>query len=79
VFVFREVFESPYVEKAEAVGKAPATVRQIAHRAREPVAARRPRMQVRAREQAPVVERFLAAVRSGDLQELFEEGRITRI
>ena len=44
VFVLREVFDVPYDEIAEAVGKSPAAVRQIAHRAREHVAARRPRM-----------------------------------
>src|SRR3712207_2380327 len=46
VFVLREVFDVPYDEIAEAVGKSPAAVRQIAHRAREHVAARRPRVQV---------------------------------
>ncbi len=46
VFVLREVFDVPYDEIAEAVGKSRATVRQIAHRAREHVAARRPRMTV---------------------------------
>src|SRR5580765_3442486 len=44
VFVLREVFDISYDEIAEAVGKSPAAVRQIAHRAREHVAARRPRM-----------------------------------
>ena len=63
VFVLREVFETPYDEIAEAVGKTPAAVRQIAHRAREHVAARRPRVQVSRAEQEAAVERFLAAVR----------------
>ena len=65
VFVLREVFDTPYDEIAEAVGKSPAAVRQIAHRAREHVAARRPRMAVDRAEQQQVVERFLAAVRNG--------------
>ena len=43
VFVLREVFDLDYDEIAEAVGKSPAAVRQIAHRARAHVAARRPR------------------------------------
>ena len=46
VFVLREVFDTPYDEIAEAVGKSAAAVRQIAHRAREHVAARRPRVSV---------------------------------
>ena len=72
VFVLREVFDTPYGEIAEAVGKSAATVRQIAHRAREHVAARRPRMEVSRGEQQEVVERFLAAVTQGDLQELLD-------
>jgi RNA polymerase sigma-70 factor (TIGR02957 family) len=72
VFVLREVFETPYEEIAEAVGKSQAAVRQIAHRAREHVAARRPRVAVSTSEQQAVVERFLAAVRSGDVQGLLD-------
>ena len=62
VFVLREVFDTPYGEIADAVGKSAAAVRQIGHRAREHVAARRPRMEVSRSEQQEVVERFLAAV-----------------
>src|SRR5918993_1617041 len=51
VFVLREVFDTPYDEIAAAVGKTPAAVRQVAHRAREHVAARRPRVQVSRDEQ----------------------------
>jgi RNA polymerase sigma-70 factor (TIGR02957 family) len=72
VFVLREVFETPYHEIAEAVGTTPAAVRQIAHRAREHVTARRPRVPVSRTEQEAVVERFLAAVRGGDLQGLLD-------
>jgi RNA polymerase sigma-70 factor (ECF subfamily) len=72
VFVLREVFDTPYDEIAEAVGKTPAAVRQIAHRARDHVAARRPRAAVSASEQQEVVERFLAAVRDGDMQGLLD-------
>jgi RNA polymerase sigma-70 factor (TIGR02957 family) len=72
VFVLREVFETSYDEIAEAVGKSPAAVRQIAHRARDHVAARRPRMAVSTTEQQEAVDRFLAAIRHGDLQGLLE-------
>ena len=72
VFVLREVFDMPYHEISEAVGKSPAAVRQVAHRAREHVAARRPRAQVSRAEQERAVERFLDALRSGDLQSLLE-------
>jgi RNA polymerase sigma-70 factor (ECF subfamily) len=72
VFVLREVFETPYDEIAEAVGKTPAAVRQITHRARAHVAKRRPRVQVSPAEQQAVVERFLTVVNSGDIQALLD-------
>jgi RNA polymerase sigma-70 factor (TIGR02957 family) len=72
VFVLREVFDTPYEEIAEAVGKSPDAVRQIARRARDHVADRRPRMSVSQAEQQAVVERFLLAVRTGHVQQLME-------
>jgi RNA polymerase sigma-70 factor (ECF subfamily) len=72
VFVLREVFDAPYDEIAEAVGKTAAAVRQIAHRSRAHVEARRPRMEVSRTEQQQVVERFLAAVTGGDVQALMD-------
>jgi RNA polymerase sigma-70 factor (ECF subfamily) len=72
VFVLREVFDMPYGEIAQAIGKSTPTVRQIARRAREHVAARRPRVHVSPSEQQAVVERFLLALRTGRLQELME-------
>ena len=72
VFVLREVFDTPYDEIAEVVAKTPTTVRQIAHRARDHVAARQPRVRVSRAEQDAVVARFLAAVRGGDIEELLQ-------
>ena len=72
VFVLREVFGLSFGEIAQAVDKSPAAVRQIGHRAREHVAARRPRVEVSRTEQEEVVERFLAAVTGGDLQALLD-------
>ena len=72
VLVLHEVFEVPFDEIAEAVGKTSAAVRQIAHRAREHVAARRPRMAVSHTEQQRVVDRFLAAVTAGDVLGLMD-------
>jgi RNA polymerase sigma-70 factor (ECF subfamily) len=72
VFVLHEVFETPYDEIAEVVGKTPAAVRQIAHRAREHVAARRPRMQVDRAEQEATLQKFMVAITSGDVQGLVE-------
>ena len=72
VFVLREVFDVPYGEIAEAVGKSASAVRQIAHRARGHVAARRPRMAVSRTEQQQVVQRFLLALTTGDVQGLMD-------
>ncbi|GIF63809.1 RNA polymerase sigma24 factor [Asanoa ishikariensis] len=72
VFVLREVFALEYEEIAEAVEKEPATVRQIAHRARAHVAARRPRGGVSADQARGAVEAFQRAVETGDLQSLVD-------
>ena len=72
VFVLREVFDLPYDEIADAVDKTPAAVRQIAHRARSHVESRRPREAVGSRERDAVIERFMAAVATGDLQSLMD-------
>ncbi|KAB2349663.1 RNA polymerase sigma-70 factor [Actinomadura rudentiformis] len=72
VFVLREVFELGYDEIAEAVDKSPATVRQIAHRARAHVAERRPRGIASPGETRAALQAFQRAVDTGDLQSLFD-------
>jgi len=72
VFVLREVFDVGYDEIAAAVGKSPAAVRQIAHRARRHVDARRPRETVSARETRAVLESFQRALEGQDLQGLLD-------
>ena len=72
VFVLREVFDLEYDEIAEAVDKSPAAVRQIAHRARAHVAARRPRGVVSAAETRAALEALQRAVDTGDLQHLLD-------
>jgi len=72
VFVLREVFDMSYDEIADAVGKTPAAVRQIAHRAKEHVSARRPRVTVDRSEQEEVMARLVVALNTGDLQGLMD-------
>jgi RNA polymerase sigma-70 factor (ECF subfamily) len=72
VFVLREVFDVEYDEIAAAVDKSPAAVRQIAHRARNHVEARQPREQVSARQREAILDKFVVAVQSGDLQSLMD-------
>ncbi|UZN03485.1 RNA polymerase sigma-70 factor [Cellulomonas sp. S1-8] len=70
VFVLREVFGFEHAEIAEVVGRSPAAVRQLAHRAREHVQARRPRFEPVGDDAARVVEEFVRAAGSGDLDAL---------
>ena len=72
VYVLREVFGLDYDEIAGAVDKNPPAVRQIAHRARTHVAARRPRGTVSAAETRDALEAFRQAVETGDLQRLLD-------
>jgi len=72
VFVLREVFDVGYDEIAEAVSKSAAAVRQIAHRAREHVAARRPREVVSPAETRDALRAFQRAAETGDLQRLLD-------
>lgn len=72
VFLLREVFALEYDEIAEAVDKTPPAVRQIAHRARSHVAARRPRGVVSPDETRDALGAFQRAIETGDLQSLVD-------
>jgi RNA polymerase sigma-70 factor (TIGR02957 family) len=67
VFVLREVFGFSHAEIGTALGRSAPAVRQLAHRAREHVQARRPRFDVDWDQQRAVTERFLAAAAGGDI------------
>lgn len=72
VYLLREVFGFEYAEIADATGRSQAAVRQIAHRAREHVRARRPRTTTGEISRHEAVERFLHAAQTGDLQQLMD-------
>jgi RNA polymerase sigma-70 factor (ECF subfamily) len=72
VFVLHEAFGLGYDEIATAVDKTPAAVRQIAHRAREHVEARRPRQAVSPQETRAALQSFQRALHTGDLQGLLD-------
>lgn len=72
VFVLREAFGFGYDEIATAVEKSPAAVRQIAHRARAHVEARRPRERVTTGEVRVALDRFRIAVETGDPRAILE-------
>jgi len=68
VFVLREVFGFDYDDIASAVDKSVAAVRQVAHRAREHVQARRKRFTpVDPAHNARIAAEFMAAAASGDV------------
>lgn len=68
VFVLHDVFGFEFAEIAATLDKTPAAVRQIAHRARAHVEARRPRVSVSAEEARAVLDAFRRAVETGDTQ-----------
>lgn len=73
VFVLREVFGFDYAEIADAVGKPAPTVRQVAHRAREHVRARRRQRgatEIDPQRNAEITAQFLATAASGDVEAL---------
>jgi RNA polymerase sigma-70 factor (ECF subfamily) len=67
VFVLREVFGYSHAEIGEILGRSSSAIRQLAHRAREHVQARRPRFQADPEVRQRVTERFLSAALGGDL------------
>ncbi len=70
VFLLREVFDYDYEEISRIVGKSEDNCRQIAHRARQSVAARRPRFERSPEQEERLTERFVEACVSGDMEGL---------
>ncbi|MDP8953166.1 MAG: RNA polymerase sigma-70 factor [Actinomycetota bacterium] len=70
VFLLREVFDYDYAEIASLVGKSEANCRQIARRARQSVAARRPRFESSPEQEERLTGSFLEACTSGDMEGL---------
>jgi RNA polymerase sigma-70 factor (ECF subfamily) len=70
VFLLHDVFGYEYPDVAEAVGKAEDNCRQIASRARKHVEARRPRFATDPERSEELLERFLAASETGDVDGL---------
>jgi RNA polymerase sigma-70 factor (ECF subfamily) len=70
VFVLREVFGLSVAEVAQVLDRSESAVRQLAHRSRQHVEARRPRFDTDRRSAREVTERFLAACVGGDVDAL---------
>ena len=69
-FVLREVFDLPFGEIADTLGRSESAVRQLAHRAREHVHARQPRHSVDKARHTEVTTQFLTAAWSGDFDQM---------
>ncbi|HEY7873752.1 MAG TPA: RNA polymerase sigma-70 factor [Actinomycetota bacterium] len=69
-FLLHEVFGYEHAELAGMLGRSEAACRQLVHRAREHVAARRPRFEVDADEQRRLLQSFTIACAMGDLDGL---------
>jgi RNA polymerase sigma factor (sigma-70 family) len=72
VFILHEVFAYRHTEIADMIDRSPDAVRQIAHRARGHLQARRPRARVDRRTHERVTGRFIEAAFGGDLAALME-------
>jgi RNA polymerase sigma-70 factor, ECF subfamily len=72
VFLLREVFDYPYEEVAEIVGKSPDNCRQILVRAHRHIQEGRRRFDVSREEREEVARRFVAAWEDGDTDALVE-------
>jgi RNA polymerase sigma-70 factor, ECF subfamily len=69
-FVLHDVFDVPFGEVADVVGRTPDAVRQLASRARRHVARERPRFAASRDEHDRAVRAFAQAVAEGDLEGL---------
>jgi RNA polymerase sigma-70 factor (ECF subfamily) len=69
-FVLHDVFDVPFGDVAEVVGRTPEAVRQLASRARRHVAHQRPRFAASHDEHDRAVRAFAHAVEEGDLERL---------
>ena len=69
-FVLHDVFDVPFGDVAEVVGRTPDAVRQLASRARRHVQRERPRFAASGHEHDRAVRAFAQAVREGDLEGL---------
>jgi RNA polymerase sigma-70 factor, ECF subfamily len=70
VFLLREVFEYEYADIAEVLHLSEANCRQVLRRARQHVSARKPRFKTSRRKQNDLLQQFLQATMSGNMDGL---------
>lgn len=72
VFLLREVFDYPYDEIADVIGKSEDNTRQLAVRARRHVEERKPRFEADKQAREELAGRFFAAAQEGDTEGLLK-------
>jgi RNA polymerase sigma-70 factor (ECF subfamily) len=70
VFLLHDIFDYGFSDVARIVGKSEANCRQIARRARQQLAAQRPRFHPSSEEQARMVQQFVQTCATGDMSSL---------
>jgi RNA polymerase sigma-70 factor (ECF subfamily) len=65
-FLLHDVFDYDYGEVAQVLGKSLTSCRQIVHRARERLRARRPQFSIASETRERLLKMFFAAVKTGD-------------
>lgn len=71
-FLLHEVFDFDYPEVAQMLGKSQDACRQIVHRAKVRVRQDRPRFEVSRESSVRLLEKFIAATRTGDRAQVME-------
>ncbi|RPJ24761.1 MAG: RNA polymerase sigma-70 factor [Chloroflexi bacterium] len=72
VFLLRQVFDYEYQEIAEVIGRDEGACRQLFSRAKKHIAENRPRFKPNPEAQREMLERFIAAVRAGEVEGLLQ-------
>jgi RNA polymerase sigma-70 factor (TIGR02957 family) len=72
VFLLHDVFDYPYADVAEVVGRSEAATRQLGVRARARVEQDRPAYDVSREQEEALAEKFFGAVQKGDVEALEE-------
>ncbi|MFL6551691.1 MAG: RNA polymerase sigma factor SigJ [Povalibacter sp.] len=69
-FILHDIIDDDYADIAEALGKSEAACRQMVHRARERLTARRRRFQVDEGTRIRMLRKFIGAVATGDRRQI---------
>ena len=72
VYLLRQIFDYEYREIADIIGRDETACRQLFSRAKKHISERRPRFRANQEQQREMLEQFVAAVRTGELDGLLQ-------